>query len=63
LRELSRKEAEALALALKAGRLQGTTRGQVVKLKLKDQPKLPAGERPFAHPFFWAAFVLVGDPE
>ncbi len=23
---------------------------------------LPAAERPFAHPLYWAAFVLVGDP-
>jgi CHAT domain-containing protein len=26
-------------------------------------PKLPAGARPFARPFFWAAFILVGDPD
>jgi CHAT domain-containing protein len=25
--------------------------------------KLPEGERPFAHPAYWAAFVLVGDPQ
>ncbi len=24
--------------------------------------KLPEGERPFAHPHYWAALVLVGDP-
>jgi CHAT domain-containing protein len=23
---------------------------------------LPAGDKPFAHPAYWAAFVLVGDP-
>jgi CHAT domain-containing protein len=22
----------------------------------------PAGERPYAHPFYWAAFILIGDP-
>jgi CHAT domain-containing protein len=24
--------------------------------------KLPEGEKPFAHPYYWAAFVLIGDP-
>jgi CHAT domain-containing protein len=24
--------------------------------------KLPEGEKPFVHPAYWAAFVLVGDP-
>jgi CHAT domain-containing protein len=22
-----------------------------------------AGERPFAHPYYWSAFVLLGDPQ
>jgi CHAT domain-containing protein len=25
--------------------------------------KVPGGERPYAHPFFWASFVLIGDPD
>jgi CHAT domain-containing protein len=24
---------------------------------------LPGDQRPFAHPFYWAAFVLIGDPD
>ena len=29
-----------------------------------DKPAEPAtGDRPFAAPYFWAAFVLIGDPE
>jgi CHAT domain-containing protein len=22
----------------------------------------PAGVRPYAHPYYWAAFILIGDP-
>jgi CHAT domain-containing protein len=36
----------------------------VVKLDIQDEPaRLPAGQRPFAHPAFWAAFTLLGDPD
>jgi CHAT domain-containing protein/tetratricopeptide (TPR) repeat protein len=64
LRELPRRDAEALAAALAADKLSGTARGQVVELNVKERPvRLPEGERPYAHPFFWAAFVLVGDPD
>jgi CHAT domain-containing protein len=41
-------------------------------LRGKDRPKLPtrpatgsvesAEDRPYAHPFYWVAFVLFGDP-
>jgi CHAT domain-containing protein/tetratricopeptide (TPR) repeat protein len=64
LRELPRQDVKRLASALVAGKLSGTTRGEVVELNVQERPvKLPAGDRPYAHPFFWAAFVLVGDPE
>jgi CHAT domain-containing protein len=39
-------------------------RGTVVESDVRERPvKLPAGERPYAHPFYWATFVLVGDPD
>jgi CHAT domain-containing protein len=67
LRQLGRKETERLLRELGGGLPNGTgtPRGKVVPLKAvaKKDVKLPAGERPFAHPFFWAAFVLVGDPD
>jgi CHAT domain-containing protein len=65
LRDLPRRDAEPLAAALQAGNL-GTTqrRGSVVELNVKERAvKLPVGERPYAHPYYWAAFVLIGDPD
>jgi CHAT domain-containing protein len=67
LRELTRKEAQRLTAEL-VGALPngtGTPRGKVVPLKAvaKKAAKLPGGDRPFEHPFYWAAFVLVGDPD
>jgi CHAT domain-containing protein len=62
LRALPRKDAEGLAAHLD----RGTLRGTVVPLKppgTARRTELPEGDRPFAHPFFWAAFVLVGDPD
>jgi tetratricopeptide (TPR) repeat protein len=63
--ELPRRDAEVLAAALLGGKLSGTgTRGSVVDLNVQGRPvQLPAGEKPYAHPFYWATFVLVGDPD
>ncbi len=63
LRSLPRREAARLAGALRRGKLSGT-RVSVVGLEPKEAPAgLPAGERPYEHPFYWATFVLVGDPD
>jgi hypothetical protein len=67
LRDLSRREVDRLSTELAGGVLQGTNlpRGKVVPLKplAKKPMPLPAGEKPFAHPAFWAAFTLLGDPD
>jgi CHAT domain-containing protein len=60
LRELSREEASQRAAKLGEGVARGKGR--------KAQPLLqaaPAGkdERPYAHPYYWAAFVLIGKPD
>lgn len=61
LQELSRDEAQKRAAAL----ADGTLRGSVVPLRplTSTSAKVPAGERPFAHPAYWSAFVLIGDPD
>jgi CHAT domain-containing protein/tetratricopeptide (TPR) repeat protein len=65
LRILPRPQAAKLSATLQAGKLAGTTRADVIPLEPPDKGsvKLPAGERPYAHPFYWAAFVLIGDPD
>src|SRR5262249_2952036 len=60
LRDLSRADAERLGARLTGGVLRGTERDEL--LLVKGKVVLPPGERPFAHPFYWASFVLVGDP-
>jgi CHAT domain-containing protein len=60
LRTLSRQEAEKRLAKLVDGVPRGE-RGSVGKLPAR---KGEAGkeERPFEHPYYWAAFVLLGDP-
>jgi CHAT domain-containing protein len=62
LRNLHRKDVERLAAGLAGGHVRGTEVEALPVVKARP-PKLPSGERPFAHPFYWAAFVLFGDPD
>jgi CHAT domain-containing protein len=60
LRTLSAEEAARLSARLRGG-----------LARAKGRPALPAApgppaenrDRPFAHPYYWAAFVLIGDPD
>jgi CHAT domain-containing protein len=49
LRNLSREEAKKQVATLR--------RGETVRPR-----KLPVAAKPFAHPYYWAGFILVGDP-
>jgi CHAT domain-containing protein/tetratricopeptide (TPR) repeat protein len=61
LRGLDRRRATLLAGGLERGQLRGTE--EEIPPFAGKEPALPAGARPFAHPAYWAAFVLVGDPD
>jgi CHAT domain-containing protein len=60
LRGLPRAEAQRRAARLAGGaaRAKGRTLGPL----LPPVPAGPADRPPYAHPYYWAAFVLVGDP-
>jgi CHAT domain-containing protein len=65
LRELPAREATTLAANLTAGIDRG--KGRVQRPGTATAPtkpaELPKGERPFEHPFYWSAFILIGDPD
>jgi tetratricopeptide (TPR) repeat protein len=61
LRGLARAEAERRAARLAGGVARAKGRKLVGPL-LPPVPAGPADQPPYAHPYYWAAFVLVGDP-
>jgi CHAT domain-containing protein len=56
LRDLSADEAARLAAALREGVARGKVQPRAVAAGRKEA-------RPYAHPYYWAAFVLIGDPD
>jgi CHAT domain-containing protein len=63
LRALPRAEAVRQAARLSGGVVRG--KGRPPRPLLPPAPAAAAGaadQSPYAHPFYWAAFVLVGDP-
>jgi CHAT domain-containing protein len=60
LRDLRQEQVKVLAGHLTGGVWRGTV--EEVKPLEKPQPD-PKAERPYAHPFYWSAFILIGDPD
>ena len=61
LRNLTNKEATEQAAAL----MNGVSRGGRGEIKITNRIKAdaPPEEKPFDHPHFWSAFILLGEPE
>jgi CHAT domain-containing protein len=62
LRGLSAHEAGRHLADLMDGLQRGTT-GPARPVAKLVKPAVPKGARPFGHPYYWAAFVLIGDPD
>lgn len=63
LRELSKKEVEQLIAESTKGLVRGERSGKS-KVKIVEPPNDPAQDdsKPYAHPRYWSAFILIGDP-
>jgi hypothetical protein len=62
LRDLSGEEALALTASLR----QGVVRKKDAPTREApggEKPAFTKGAKPYAHPYYWSAFVLIGDPE
>ncbi len=60
LRSLSREEAVKSAVKLSEGVFRSKGAGKLPPLEVP--PGAKADDHPFAHPCYWAAFILTGDP-
>jgi tetratricopeptide (TPR) repeat protein len=64
LRRLSRSEVLGLTAALEGGIERGKVdKGRQPVNRNADVPAAGGDDRPYASPHYWAAFVLVGDPD
>jgi CHAT domain-containing protein len=63
LRTLTADQVDGELAALGRGEVQRRSRGKGVKAREEASAQNPGSIKPYDHPYFWAAFVLVGDPD
>ncbi len=56
-------EIESGVAALERGEAEPLARGKGAPARKEASPIKPSTLRPYDHPYYWATFVLVGDPE
>jgi CHAT domain-containing protein len=62
LRELTEDEVGPALEALPRGEVGPLATAGAAPPRESAAGATPSGPRPFAHPYYWAAFILIGDP-
>ncbi len=63
LRSLTADQIDSELAALERGEVRPLARGTGAKARKEASSTKPSTVRPYDHPYYWAAFVLVGDPD
>jgi CHAT domain-containing protein len=63
LRDLTADEVGSELAALDRGPVRPLVKDSGAGAQGASPASRPAGMRPYAHPYYWAAFILVGDPD
>ena len=62
LRNLTADEVRTEVAGLERGEVRPLAKNSGNAPRDQPSPATPDGARPFAHPYYWAAFILIGDP-
>ena len=63
LRNLSADEVSTELAALERGPVRPLAAADGPAPRAASPPARPTGVRPYAHPYYWASFILIGDPK
>jgi CHAT domain-containing protein len=63
LRELTVDEVGSELAALDRGTVRPLAKADGPVSHTASSARQPAGVRPYAYPYYWAAFILIGDPQ